>query len=157
MTTRGGPTHWSVIAHQLLTNLRPDREQPMTDPFANTWPRWTDPTPDPPGEEPHHAAARRLADNELKAAAERNAHRLAADGMDPAEATLVGFGQAAGDQHRLRCPDHSTTVCVDDPGPISDTQAAEERRRILDRLRPRVDPDLEAQAARTVEHLRGDR
>ncbi len=30
MTTRGGPTHWSVIAHQLLTNLQPDREQPMT-------------------------------------------------------------------------------------------------------------------------------
>lgn len=32
-TTRGGPVHWTTVAHQLLTNLRPDhtKEQPMPD------------------------------------------------------------------------------------------------------------------------------
>ncbi len=115
--------------------------------------------------EPHHAADRHPTDDEytaLKDRAERNARRLAADGMDPAEATLVGYGQAAGDQHRLRCPDHGPDRCVDDPGPntADDREAlAAMRADVLDQLRRRTKttPGTEAQAARTVEHLRGDR
>lgn len=113
--------------------------------------------------EPHHAAARQPTDQErydaIKATTERRAATLAANGIDPAEATLAAYGQTMADDHRRRCPSHGVDRCVDDPGPnAADGRPRLEARRadVLARLRPAVPADVEQRAQRTVEHLRGD-
>ncbi len=99
--------------------------------------------------DPHHAAARTPTDRErsgaLKAAAERHARTLAAGGMDPTEALVVGYGRAVGDEHARRCADHTPGTCATAPtGGVDDRAALEAHRAdLLDRMAARVAARLE--------------
>ncbi len=91
--------------------------------------------------EPHHRAGRTATVAErraaVKAAAERHAQVLAAAGLDPGEAIIVGYGRAVGERHARICPDHSADRCVYRDRPVVDDGPALEahRRELLERLR----------------------